>query len=485
MAEPGTTATAARRTGAPGERLDRTVMVLAAVLVLGTFMTLLDATAVNVALAAIRGDFGSPLTMAQWVITGYLLATAAVVPVTGWAVGRFGTKTVWLASLGVFTLGSLLCGTSWSLGSLIGFRVLQGLGGGMIVPVAHTVLARAAGPRRLGRAMSVLSMTTTLGPIAGPVLGGGVVQWAGWHWIFYANVPVGCAAMAAAVRFLPDTPGGTSPHRLDACGLLLCSGGVSLLVWGLSAAGGQGGSADPGAWGAALGGAVLLVLFGVRGVRGKREPVISLRLFRNRDFLAASAFLFLVTTALFGAVLLIPLFCQMIRGGTSLSAGLLVVPQGLGVAFAIPLAGNLTDRYGPRTVVLPGLLLTVLGTLVFTRATPNTPLAVLDSSLVIRGVGIGCMMMPASAAAYVSLPARDLAQAAGTTTLLRCIGSSFGTALPAVILAGGLRHREPTDAFHLAFWAVLALSVLCALPAALLASGMTRGDGGPPRAMDM
>jgi EmrB/QacA subfamily drug resistance transporter len=200
--------------------------------VLGSIMTILDATIVNVALPTLGREFGASISTVQWVPTIYLLAFASVIPLTGWASERFGARRVWLASLAVFMLGSLLCGLSGSVAELIVFRVLQGLGSGMIIPVGQALLAQAAGPARIGRVMSIIGVPLLLGPVAGPVIGGAIVGSASWRWIFFVNLPVGAAALALAVWLLPAGPARRGA-RLDTLGLVLASGGIAMLLYGL------------------------------------------------------------------------------------------------------------------------------------------------------------------------------------------------------------------------------------------------------------
>src|SRR5262249_22277475 len=196
-------------------KLDREVFVLACVVVLGTIMTVLDLTIVNVAIPTLGRDFAASIPTIQWVMTGYMLAFASVIPVTGWASERFGAKAVWVVWLILFLIGSVLAGTAWSIGSLIGFRIVQGLGAGMILPVGQTILAQAAGPRRMGRVMSLIGVPMLLAPVFGPVLGGAIVDQWSWRWIFFINVPIGVAAVVAAVRLLPDAKPQLG-QRLDA-----------------------------------------------------------------------------------------------------------------------------------------------------------------------------------------------------------------------------------------------------------------------------
>src|SRR5262244_2113977 len=183
--------------------LTREILILAAVVVLGAIMTILDATIVNVALPTLGRDFGASISTIQWVPTIYLLAFASVIPASGWATERFGARRVWIVSLAVFLAGSLGCGLSGSVAELIAFRVLQGLGGGMIMPVGQAILARAAGPARIGRVMSIVGVPLLLGPVAGPVIGGAIVGGTTWRWIFFVNLPVGAVALALALWLLP------------------------------------------------------------------------------------------------------------------------------------------------------------------------------------------------------------------------------------------------------------------------------------------
>src|SRR5213592_3083115 len=220
--------------------LTREIVAPGVVFLLGAIMTILDATIVNVALPTLGRDFRTSITTIQWVPTIYLLAFASVIPLTGWASERFGAKRLWLASLLLFLLGSTLAGASWSIGSLIGFRVLQGVGAGMILPVGQTILAQAAGPHRMGRVMSLIGVPMLLAPIFGPVLGGAIVDQWSWRWIFFINLPVGVAAIVAALRFLPEsTP--QLRQRLDLRGLALLSPGIALFLYGMSEAGNHGG----------------------------------------------------------------------------------------------------------------------------------------------------------------------------------------------------------------------------------------------------
>src|ERR671936_1024608 len=367
-------ATAAHLSDTPpprGRLLTPEILALAAVVVLGTIMTILDATIVNVALATLGRDFETSIATIQWVATVYLLAFASVIPLTGWASERFGAKRVWLASLGVFMLGSLLSGLAWSIGSLIAFRAVQGLGAGMILPLGQTILAQAAGPQRIGRVMSIIGVPMLLAPIFGPVIGGALVGGASWRWIFFINLPVGAAAFALALRLLPEVE--PSRHaRLDLLGLPLLSGGITAFVYGLSEVGSRGRVGDAVPLLAVLGGLALVTLFVWHALRTER-PLMDVRLFGERGFATAAATNLVLGIALFGMLILLPLYFQIVRGASPLETGLLMVPQGLGAALAMPIAGALTDKVGARRVVPAGVLVALIGVVAYTQVAADSP----------------------------------------------------------------------------------------------------------------
>src|SRR5215216_5086919 len=213
----------------PDQGLDRKLLAIASVVVLGAIMSILDTTVVNVAINTLARDFDTELSTIQWIVTGYTLALATVIPLTGWAADRFGTKRLYMISIGLFVAGSALSGAAWSAESLIGFRVLQGLGGGMLMPAGMTILTRAAGPQRVGRVMAIIGVPMLLGPILGPILGGWLVDDVSWRWIFFINLPIGIVALILSLRTLPrDRP---APHeRFDVLGLVLLSPGLALVI---------------------------------------------------------------------------------------------------------------------------------------------------------------------------------------------------------------------------------------------------------------
>ncbi len=484
--------------GSASEPLGREVWIVSAVVVIGVIMSILDTTIVNVALETLSRELNAPLNTIQWVATGYLLALATVIPLTGWMTERFGSRRIWMISVSLFGLGSALCGLAWSAESLIFFRVLQGFGGGMIMPVGMALLAQTAGPSRVGRVMSVIGVPMLLGPILGPVLGGLIVDSVSWRWIFYVNVPIAAFALVLAAKLLKRDAGRADAGKLDWLGLLLLSPGLGLFVFGLSESESQGGFGDPLVWGPIVAGVVLVAAFVRHSMRAPR-PLIDVRLFRVRTFSAAASTTFLVGAALFGAMIILPLYYQVARGENALTAGLLMAPQGLGAALAMPLAGRLTDRVGGGRVALVGLTILTLGTIPFAFIDGSSSYTLLAFLLVVRGLGIGGSMMPAMAAAYATLEREQVPRATSSLNALQRIGGSIGTAVLAVVLQGqikdhlaaaqvgqrapaasGTLERLPEDlrrrlaeplaaAFASTFWWAVGISVLALIPAAILA----------------
>jgi EmrB/QacA subfamily drug resistance transporter len=475
--------------GRGGPALDREILLLGAVVVLGTFMTVLDLTIVNVAVPTLGRDFTTSISTIQWVLTGYMLAFASVIPLTGWASERFGAKRVWLFSLLLFMLGSVLAGAAWSVDVLVGFRVLQGLGAGMLMPVGQMMLAQAAGPERMGRVMSVVFVPGLLAPVLGPVLGGLIVGHASWRWIFFINLPVGVAAVALSQRLLPEAKPQLG-QRLDLRGLVLLSPGIAILLYGVTEVGNRGGFGSVRTDAALAVGLALVALFVWHGIVRGKDALIDLSLFRRRGFAAAGAANLVLGIALFGSLILLPLYYQTVRHESALQTGLLLAPQGLGVALVLPLAGWLTDRIGARLVVTAGTIVALVGTLAYTQVGARTSYIFLAAALLVIGVGLGCTIMPSMAAAFQTLTREETPRGTSALNVIQRVAGAVGTALLAIILqraiAADIPHfrggidglgalsRQPqttpqlADAFGTTFWVAVALIAAALVPALLL-----------------
>ena len=460
---------------APAGKLDRALVRMALVLVLGAMAPLLDSTIVNVALHTLGHAFHAPVAEVQWVTTGYLLSLALAIPTTGWAADRFGAKRVWVFAQLLFLVGSMLCGTAWNLGTLIGFRLLQGIGGGLMLPVMQTLLMRAAGSRdrdKLGRLMAVITLPALVAPIFGPVVGGLIIGHASWRLIFYINVPVCLLGALLAWRLLPADPPNRQ-SRLDRTGLLLLSPAVAALLYGLAQVGTTDGFDHTQVVAPLAAGAVLLAAFLLRAMRTP-QPLVDLGLFRVRSFAASSALLFLSGLSMYGSMLLLPLYYQQVRGASVVAAGLMMAPQGVGSLLARG-GGVLTDRLGPRPVLLGSIALTAAGTIPFIylgHIDGSTETWVLAAALVVRGMGLSAANMAVMVGAYRDLSPEQIPHASTTTRIAQQIGASFGTAVLAVVLARQLAAHSAagqaaTAYGHTFLWA-LGFTLLSLVPALAL-----------------
>jgi MFS family permease len=457
------------------------------VVLLGTIMTILDATIVNIAIPTLQTDLkaGSYADIA-WVITGYMLAQGAVIPMAGWASDRFGTKRLYLVTIALFTVASMACGVAQNLPELVFFRVLQGLGGGMLMPIGMTIIMRAVGPQNMGRVMGIFGIPMLLAPAVGPVLGGWFVQDFSWRLIFYVNVPIGIIAFVSAWRFLTETDR-SHGLRLDTFGLLTAPPAAvaimyavdqsTTLGWGSSfvismlagaailiaafvlsqlgrrrtatllmaplaallfVVGVRNGLVD--GWTALdtivmFAGVVLAVIDLVIGDRGNPEPLLQLRLFRDPTFSWSMGLSFIIVTALFGGMLLLPLYLQEVHGYSALQTGLLLLPQAVTAAVAMPLGGYLTDRFGPRPVVATGMVMLAIGGVLLAQIHPDSSNWLVVSALLLRGFAMGFSMMPSMAAAMARVPHHLSSSASSISNSLQRIGSSIGIAVLVTVLA--------------------------------------------------
>jgi EmrB/QacA subfamily drug resistance transporter len=452
------------------ERIEPYVWKIAGVVILGMIMSILDTTIVNVALHTLRSDLHSSIAQVQWVITGYLLSLAAVIPLTGWAARRFGAKRVYMTSLVLFTGGSALCAVAASTTTLVLFRVLQGVGGGMIMPVGQLIMAQVAGPKRMGRVMGIVAMPAMLAPILGPVVGGTILEYLHWSWIFLVNVPIGMVAFILAWRMLPHTDSGHA-GRLDVVGVALMSSATSALVYGLSQLGTNSSLTAPRVVWPVVAGAVLAGIFCWHALRVER-PLLDIRLYANRVFGAASLTTFGLGAALFGAMILVPLYYQEVRHESVILTGLLTGPQGIGMLLVMPLAGRLSDRFGGGRVALAGVSTLCVGTVPLAFIGAHTSILYLSLVLVLRGVGIGFSFMPAMTAAFASLRPEQLSDATPQLNVLQRIGGAIGTAVLAVVLQRAIGHAPSpgklAGAYGTAFWWSLGIALLSLIPCLVL-----------------
>jgi EmrB/QacA subfamily drug resistance transporter len=452
-------------------KIDRRVWRIATVVVLGTIMSVLDTTIVNVALDTLGRDLHATVDQIQWVVTGYLLALAAVIPVSGWASRRFSSRNVYLCSLVLFTAGSVLCGLADSVESLVAFRVIQGIGGGMLVPTGQMILVKAAGPKNLPRVMSAIGVPIVLAPIFGPTLGGLLLEHVSWQSIFLINLPVGIITLVAALKMLPkDKPEGA--EKLDLLGLSLLSVGLVGITYGL---------AETGSAGTLIAASVLVPLgIGLIGVASFAwralhipNPLLNVRLYADRAFAAASITTFCLGAALFGAMVLMPLYFQTVRGESAVTTGLLLIPQGIGAAIAMGLSGRATEKWGGGVTAATGALITLVATVPFVLLGANTSFVLIGAAMIFRGFGIGMSIMPAMTSAYSVLTPQQVTHATPQLTTLQRVGGSIGTAVLTVVLqshleTAGTSQAAMANAYGTTFIWVMGITAVALLPTLML-----------------
>jgi EmrB/QacA subfamily drug resistance transporter len=464
--------------------LDGPLLRLILIVTFGPLLLNLSSTTVNVAIDRLMVDLHAPLAVVQWIVTGYLLALTLVLPSFRWAVERAGSRRLYVGCLVGFSAASALSAAAWSAGSLIAFRVLQGAIGGLLAPLTQTLIAQLAGPRRMGRAVSIISVPFLVAPVFGPVLGGLLIQRLSWRWLFLFNLPVGLAGAWLAQRRLPA--GGTASRApLDLRGLALLSPGVALFTYGLSALGRARGTLAPAVLLPIALAAALVAAFVVDARRRPRTALLDLDLFRNRAVRAALAICLLGSFGSFGAQLLLPLYFQQVRGASPTQAGLLLAPQGLGMLLTLPQIGRLTDRMDHGKLVVLGVLATLLGTVAFARVTEHSPYALLCAALVVRGAGLGATNTPALAAAYRHLARSEIPNASAALNVVQRLGAPLGTATMAVTLQwfapppGAGSRAALARAFAHTFTVSAALSALALFAALALIRSNTHTRSSP------
>lgn len=408
----------------------RNILGSLGVIIIGIFMVVLDTTATNVALPSLVKSFHEPLSTIQWVITGYTLAQAAAIPLAGWLSDRFGSKQLFLASVVLFTVFSALASTAQTSGTLIAFRVLQGLGGGFVIPVGLAYVYRLAPVERVGMVIGMLGGPILLAPVAGPVLAGWLVQDASWRWIFLLNVPVGVLGVLLGVRCLPAVGRGAAA-ALDIAGITLAPLAFSALVYGISE------SNTGGTFAHALAGIVVgsaaLVAFIVVELRTS-NPLLDLRVFRSIDFDIAIVVQWVGQFALMGAIFLVPLYLQQVRGYGALDTGLALLPEALATLIMLPLGGALYDRIGARPLIVVGSAVMMVGSYLLSEVSVVTTGWNMVEPLALYGAGLGVMIMPVTTQT-LSTVSRDLVgRVSALTNALQQVISSVAVATLSTLL---------------------------------------------------
>lgn len=423
-----------RETAAPAgdEYEKRYQWEVLAVAVVGSFMSALSQTTVNLAIKSLQRVFNSPLSTVQWVLTGYLLALAVGIPVTGWLADRVGIKRIYLSALAAFALASLLCGLAPNVQTLIAFRVVQGLGGAALQPLGLALIYQAWPDRQRGTATAFFGLPVLLAPVLGPTVGGYMVEDLDWRLIFLINVPIGAGGLLLGLRLLRERRA-EIVRPFDLPGAVFSAAGLAILLYGLSQAGSDGWG-SPTVLGCIAAGIALLVAFCFWELRTP-APLLDLRLYGRRVFISSSVVAWITYISLIGGQFLVPLYLQNIRGRSPIETGLLLLPQGISLMIALPIAGRLYDRIGPRPVVAVGLAILGAATYWFAKVDASTSLNAIRLGLLARGFGLGLAYIPLTTAALSVARGDELPRASSLFNVMSQVAGSFGVAILATYLA--------------------------------------------------
>ena len=412
--------------------------IVALISVFGMFMNLLDLTIVNVAVPVLASELDASAREVQWVVTAYLLAVAVAIPVSGWAGDRFGTKLIFVLALAFFTGGSALCAFAWNIESLIVFRALQGLGGGFLMPVSQTMVFRAFPQQERSKAAGILVVPTTFAPASGPLVGGLILDYLSWPWIFLVNIPVGVIGIVLAVAFLREQRE-DSPGRIDIPGLMLASGGLAVFLYGLAEAG-ERGFGDAVVLGFGGAGLALLAIFVLVELRTE-EPLIDVRLFLNRMFALANLTQSVAFMGFAATLFLLPLILQLERGMSPFESGLATFPQAIGVMVMAPVMARIYPIVGPRRLVAIGLAVASATTVPLILMDLGTNVWQIQGTMFMRGVGFSMMLVPLQTAAFAGISMADTGRATAVFNATRQVAQSFGVAIIATVLTSRLTHH--------------------------------------------
>jgi EmrB/QacA subfamily drug resistance transporter len=440
------------------DRLPAGIWKVACVATLGSLMAQIDATVVNVSLSSLAASLHSSLATIQWVTSGYLLALALMLPLSGWLVDRIGARSLYLWCFSAFIISSALCGLAWSAGSLIGFRILQGMAGGLMAPMAQMIMARAAG-RHMAKVFGYMAIPVLLGPIMGPVLAGAILQHLTWRWLFLVNVPVGVLALALAVLFIPEDDALIQRRTFDLPGFLILAPALVLFLYGADNILDHSGQL---CFAIAI---VMIIVFARGALRKGPKALLDLRLFRSGVFPVSARTQFLQNGIVYATQMLLPLYLIKACGRTPGEVGVLLLPLGLGMLAGYPSIGWLTKHFGIRNVAAGGSLISLLSALPFLYLADHRMVGpIFIVSLLLRGIGQGAIGVPSLSAAYSGVPKQEIPMATTTLNIVQRLGGPTLTTLMAAFLAGRMHFAVSADdvsrAFMLSFLALAVLHVL-------------------------
>lgn len=446
------------------------VVKVAIILVFGAIAPMLDTTMTNVAINTIMKNLNSSVNQVQWVTTSYILALGIFVPIAGWAVDHFSGKKIYITALLVFLLGSIVSGVSTDINLLIVGRIIQGAGAGVIMSIITTLVVRAAGPMGLGSIMAIVGLPAILAPILGPTIGGFIVKALNWHWIFYVNIPVAIGSIILLYFMMPEFKPTVSKKGFDWISLLLLGGAFTTLILGVTKLSSSGKFTNSDVFVPILIGLALLVGYGVYAWVFPQKALVSLKLFKFPSFTASTILLLMSGLTVNGAMFILPLYLQNIRGLSVVMSGVYLISQGLGLLIARSQIGKLTDKIGARWVVLASIAIAVIGTLPFAFFNAKTATWLILLTLFVRGIAQGGMTIPIMSDAYSGVPSELVSEATTASRMLQNIGGAFGTALLATWIQTQLNGQMITpahlnSAYQGAFMVTVIVTVLAVVPA--------------------
>ncbi|WP_341280673.1 MDR family MFS transporter [Paenibacillus sp. FSL H8-0537] len=393
-------------------------------IIIGMMMVILDSTVVNVAVPNLQEYFNSSLKTIQWTITGYTLALSAVIPLAGWMTDKFGAKRIFLITIALFTLGSILCALAQTPEQLVLFRIIQGVGGGMVSPIGMAMIFKMAPPNKRGAVMGMLGIPMLLAPAIGPILSGWLIGFASWHWIFLINLPIGIAALIVGNKFLPNLERQKAP-ALDILGMILAPIAFAMLAFGVSEGGTDWGSTRT-LTGLIVGGSALILFIIVELLQ--KQPLLELRVFRSSDFTRSIILSWISQIALFGSMLMIPLYLQNVRGFSALESGLTTLPMAICSMIFMPISGKLFDKLGARPLALTGLSIITIALFSLSQIGTDTPIGLVMIPIGMMGAGMGLSMMPLNTHVLNSAPRRLVSRVTPLTSASQQVVTSFAIA---------------------------------------------------------
>jgi len=416
--------------------------IVALTVMLPTLIEIVDTSVVNVALDHIRGSLSAGIDESTWTITSYLVSNAIIIPMTGWLSRYFGRKRYLIFSITLFTMSSLLCGISWSLKSLVFFRVLQGIGGGALQPISQSILLETFPQKQHGMAMAIFGIGIMFGPIIGPLLGGWITDNWSWHWIFFINIPIGVVSIFMVLFFIVDPPYmKRMKMKIDYWGLALLALGLGCLQIVLDK--GQADdwfSSDFITWLTIISAASLLLF--IINELFTEHPIVNLKTFRNLSFSTGNVVMFFAFFNLFGSIVLLPIFLQTLMGYNATLAGLVLGPGGVATLVAMPIAGRLITKVNPKGLLIFGIIVSAYSTYLMSRFNLQADFNTIIWPRIVLGVGMGFLFIPLTTLTMSGIRKEEMANASGIYNLLRNLGGSFGVAFVTTMISRGAQTHQ-------------------------------------------